>query len=479
MSKTRILYIVHHFPQISETYIRSEIEALADDYDIRVVSLNQADYPYKTHAPYQVMDDPATIDEAIAEFRPDVLHTHWLELARVIAYFAGFFGGRPTIPFTIRTHSFDVLEQKSRLISESADIVNSDVCLGILGFPFSRPLLEGGGVRPEKIHDCFPVVNYQRFFDTSPNGSGVMNVGACLPKKQMEDFLELACLQPDRQFDLYALGYKTSEMSKLNASRGNPVKIIPPVEPEAMAPEYKKHEWLVYTASRHANSVGWPMAVAEAQAAGVGVCLPNLRPDLREYVGEAGFLYDSIGEVAELLRKPFPEELRQAGFEHAKKSDVNLHKSILTDLWTKADGSRRIVSDGGHVAPWGDGGTALEKKVRLRLSIQELTAAIPPGLTYALIDEGALTGQLPSDRRVLPFPERDGQFWGPPSDDLSAIEELKRQRLDGTDFLVFAWPAFWWLDHYSNFNRRLRDDAGMVLENNRLVVFDLRQMAAI
>jgi hypothetical protein len=285
MSKPRILYIVHHFPQISETYIRSEIEALADDYEIRVVSLNQADYPYKTHAPYEVVDDPAAIDDAIAKFRPEVLHTHWLELARVIGYFAGFFGGRPTIPFTIRTHSFDVLEQKSRLISESAAIVNSDLCLGILAFPFARPLLEGGGVRPEKIHNCVPVVNYHRFFDPSPNGKGVMNVGACLPKKQMEDYLELACVLPDRQFDLYALGYKTSEMTKLNASRGNPVKIIPPVEPEAMAPEYKKHEWLVYTASRHANSVGWPMAVAEAQAAGVGVCLPNLRPDLREYVG--------------------------------------------------------------------------------------------------------------------------------------------------------------------------------------------------
>ena len=36
------------------------------------------------------------------------------------------------------------------------------------------------------------------------------------------------------------------------------------------------------------------MAIAEAQAAGVSVCMPNIRPDIKEYVGEAGFVYDSI-----------------------------------------------------------------------------------------------------------------------------------------------------------------------------------------
>ena len=36
------------------------------------------------------------------------------------------------------------------------------------------------------------------------------------------------------------------------------------------------------------------MAIAEAQADGVGVCIPNIRPDIKEYVGEAGLIYDSI-----------------------------------------------------------------------------------------------------------------------------------------------------------------------------------------
>jgi hypothetical protein len=103
-----------------------------------------------------------------------------------------------------------------------------------------------------------------------------------------------------------------------------------------MFPEYKQHQWLVYTAAFELATVGWPMAVAEAQAAGVGVCMPNIRPDLKEYIGNAGYLYDSISEVAEIIAKPVPDEIREAGFLQAKKSDIQEHKHLLTDLWHKA-----------------------------------------------------------------------------------------------------------------------------------------------
>jgi hypothetical protein len=48
--------------------------------------------------------------------------------------------------------------------------------------------------------------------------------------------------------------------------------------------------------------------------------MANIRPDLREYAGPAGFLYDSLDEVVKLIRQPVPEENRQARFEQAKKS---------------------------------------------------------------------------------------------------------------------------------------------------------------
>ena len=215
-------------------------------------------------------------------------------------------------------------------------VVNDDLCLGVLAFPFVRPHFEKAGIRAEKLFDCYPVVDYERFLDRSPNGEAVMNGGACLPKKKMEDFLALAVASPEREFNLYAMGYQVNELRDANAKLGSPVNLMPAVEPREMPREYKKHRWLVYTASSEIATTGWPIMIAEAQASGVGVCMRKIRPDLKEYVGECGFLYDSIDDVKRIISQPFPDELRQMGFDQAQKSDIWRHKHILTDLWQKA-----------------------------------------------------------------------------------------------------------------------------------------------
>lgn len=332
MSKPRVLYILAQYPQMSETYVKSEIEAIRDEYDVFVVGLGKADLPYKNHARYRILSDWDHITECISEFRPHVLHTHWLYNIWKLEYFAK----KSNTPYTVRAHSFDILIDPENHYAKAVSLINDDLCLGVLTFPFGRPSLEKIGVRGDKLHDCFPVVNYKRFYNRSQNGDAIMNVGGCLPKKSVEDFIELTMEAPHLEFNLYALGYNVDKTRMLNNERGSPVKFIPPIEPEEMPAEYKKHRWLVYTASRKIGTVGWSMAVAEAQASGVGVCMANLRPDLRDYVGDAGFLFDSVGEVADIISKPFPEELREMGFEQAKKSDVFEHKAILTNLWRKA-----------------------------------------------------------------------------------------------------------------------------------------------
>src|SRR5262249_5515403 len=154
----------------------------------------------------------------------------------------------------------DVLGSGGEHVRRAAPIINSDLCLGVLTFPFTRGLFAAAGVREDKVHGCYPVVNFRRFHDRSPNGPGVMNVGACLPKKQMSDFLELAARVLGKEFDLYAMGYKVEEMRRLNEAAGRPVRVVEPVEPEDMPAEYKKHGWLVYTAARSDKTVGWPIA---------------------------------------------------------------------------------------------------------------------------------------------------------------------------------------------------------------------------
>jgi hypothetical protein len=90
-----------------------------------------------------------------------------------------------------------------------------------------------------------------------------------------------------------------------------------------------------------------------------------------------------------------------------------------------------------------------------------------------LVDDGTLESGPIGSRQRIPFLERNGAWWGPPPDDATAIAELERLRRDGAAFLVFAWPAFWWLQHYTSFARHLRANYACPLNNESLVLFDL------
>jgi glycosyltransferase involved in cell wall biosynthesis len=161
-----------------------------------------------------------------------------------------------------------------------------------------------------------------------------MNTGAAKAKKDMFSFLELATRFGDElPFRIYPLGPDSRLLRERNEELGRPVMVSDPIQYPEMPAVYKQHTWLVYLGDRGLRSVGWPLSIAEAQASGVGVIMQDLRPDLKEYVGPAGFICDSIDDAAKILTQPYPEEMREAGFEHAKKSDIAVHKTILTDLW--------------------------------------------------------------------------------------------------------------------------------------------------
>lgn len=355
-----VLYIVKEFPQISQTYIKCEIEQIERDHDVVVLTRREPDLSYEPHHGYQRV---SSVDEAVEiaqDVCPDVIHTHYLnQLA-----FTGQLAERLTTPFTARAHSFDVLalrrkslrgrikERVRAKLAGSTTLARSwefrqgmpylahELFRGLLTFPFARPWLREAGVSDDAMIDTFPAVDVAKFMDRSPNGEDVMNTGVATAKKKMEDFLYLSTLVPERKFRLYAMGYDVERLRAANESRASDVEIVPPIQPDAMPAEYKRHQWLVYTADFDLATVGWPMAVAEAQASGVGVCMPRIRDDLALYLGDGGILYDAIEDVADIVRRPVPHELREAGFEQARRSDIADNIHLLTDLWAPISGVR-------------------------------------------------------------------------------------------------------------------------------------------
>jgi hypothetical protein len=111
---------------------------------------------------------------------------------------------------------------------------------------------------------------------------------------------------------------------------------------------------------------------------------------------------------------------------------------------------------------------------RVRATLDDLSNLIPQGTPFVLVDQDEFRTYLDDDRPATPFLEKEGQYWGPPADDETAIREMERLRQFGAEFMVFLWPAFWWLDHYAGLHQHLRSRYRCILENHRLIMFSLQ-----
>jgi len=111
---------------------------------------------------------------------------------------------------------------------------------------------------------------------------------------------------------------------------------------------------------------------------------------------------------------------------------------------------------------------------------EALKRLVPEGASYILVDDQnwadpAGHGEAISRRRTIPFLERGGRYWGQPPDDAVAVSELERLRCQGATYIAFAWPSFWWLEHYCGFEQHLREHFSCVLRDENLVVYALSE----
>jgi len=370
--RSRILYFIVCYPNFSETYMHEEIRSLRGEYDIKIITYNESPYPRRTPFPYElikygdwclVYSPIQKIDRtfgseaqqaflrqvyaAIEEFKPDILHAHYLGLGLLLSKLAE----RYRIPFTIRTHSMDLLSEPPEKLRALCQAANSPWCLRVLAFPAFRERFVDDGFDADKVVSCWPVINFARFYKPTlrPPTGRVMCAGPCIAKKAHTDFVDLAARMrgSGHTFDLYAQGPHLQVVRDHNDKSGNVVNITY-ADPDDMPDVYPRYDWLVYTSDRQINKVGFPASIAEAQASGIGVCwqeLPDRRQEQLEFLGGAGFLFRSIHEVPAILARPYPENMRLLGFDAAKRCDIEGHKELLTGAWDEASARSRAIGN--------------------------------------------------------------------------------------------------------------------------------------
>jgi hypothetical protein len=253
-------------------------------------------------------------------------------------------------PYSVRSHSFDVLllnndrdvslrdwrRRRHRYLLRKRKVaaMNRPECLGVLGFEFAGPLLRKAGVKRNKFIASPPVLRYSRFDDRDANGEGVMVIGPEERNHNISWVGQMAESMPEVPVRLYGM---EGGMPLIGTDTVPPnLEVMPLIDPEDMLPHYKWARWMVVGFHKLQDTVGWKASAAEAWAAGTGVCMPALRPDLADYIGDAGVMYRHNSELPATLGQPVLDQQREAGFAKAKDMDLEANLHLLTDLWERA-----------------------------------------------------------------------------------------------------------------------------------------------
>jgi ubiquinone/menaquinone biosynthesis C-methylase UbiE len=125
-----------------------------------------------------------------------------------------------------------------------------------------------------------------------------------------------------------------------------------------------------------------------------------------------------------------------------------------------------------YVEAHGDPLEGQEWFARCRAAAEDLTRVAPGHSAYILIDQNQLRDRA-GKSKAIPFLERAGSYWGPPPDGSTAVRELRRlMQSSAADAVIVAWPAFWWLEHYTELREYLWGDFRRTFASENLIVFE-------
>lgn len=282
----RVLYVVGNYPCRSETYVAVELAwVLARGVTAAVWASQPVPTPCVGVPVPGAAVYTGTLRAAIADFRPDILHAHWLHMGRRAAGMG--------LPVTVHGHSFDFTPAAALALCQQPSVK------ALFLYPHFVPLV--GHAKAVGMRAAYDNATYR--LGGTPKLPVVLRCAGGLPGKGLESHLDIAAAYratpalPPATFMLVTttpLPDYTAALAARNAALGNPVDIhlhnLPPADcamlMQGAAVYLRGHD----TAG---HPYGQPVSIAEALACGCMVVAQDC-PAARDYIGPAGTYYDSV-----------------------------------------------------------------------------------------------------------------------------------------------------------------------------------------
>lgn len=284
----KVLYVLWHYPQLTESYVQTEIEYMQRcGVEVAVWSeMSTMTAPFIPNLPVFY----TKLTEAIEKFKPDLLHSHWLHPILNYANELEEFN----LPITIRGHGFDY---NQKVISQ---ISNIKALKRIYLFPHYA-----NNHQSEKISGINVAFNPELFYPNyNKDFKLILRTSAGLMTKDLEKFFQVAkhlskykfilvmgrCLEREEVID-YFINY--------NNKLGNPVDLRINLQRHDVAELMRQAGIYLHT---HGTSApfGMPISIAEAMATGCYI-LAALLPGIHSYLGNAGATYSNINAAIKLI----------------------------------------------------------------------------------------------------------------------------------------------------------------------------------
>lgn len=310
----RVLYVLWHYPQLSETYIETELRCMRRwGVHVEVWAETTAASAYDADVPIH----RGSLAEAVAAARPDLLHVHWLSYA--LAQRSAI--DDVDLPVTIRVHGFEftgeALEQA----------LSWDRVYAIYGFPHHVAASARADGKLRAIPSAFDTDLFTP--GEAKDRRLVVRTSAGLPSKDLALFFELAKRLPDHRFVLAAVTCKDREtcIDELRDAwkrSGTPAELHIDMPRDEIAALVGRAGIYVHTArmsgQTDATPIGGPISIAEAMATGAYLLVRDAAP-LAAYVGDAGVVYRDVDHAASIIRAT--ESWTDADWHRAWKRSID------------------------------------------------------------------------------------------------------------------------------------------------------------